>query len=251
MLRFRVRGRLTSHALFVMAAVATVFPAKAQAPGTTYPSPTDVQDYAGKVSKQIDLAKEVLSGLPADLLSQESKAAAGIAGEEIKQELNARAAADKIMWNAQNAFLPNIKSEASAQAAGQLSAKDRDFIKRLSSANKGLCVNRWLLCNGIPKPYEALECSVGVPDSTLPAGRRNVGVLIIQCIPSGRELIGNVVGVKTVSLANYRADELGNCVTTDGLYWTYHGQPFAGFCGPCPDAILPNPHCPTGFAPKH
>lgn len=220
-------GGRAAKSVAVLLVLASCSAARGQAPGTVLPGPTDASDYARATDPLIDDMKALLDKIPAPpgVLDEADKAAAQSSLSQVRSLADARAAAEAISNNGQNAFLPQTLSKPEAK----FSANQINFLRGLSIGDSSVCKSGLLSCNGIPSEHGSVECTVAVPDPAYPSGRRNAGVLTIQCLPEGGKLVGHIVAALP-DLNSYS----GPHVTHDGIYLTYHGKPFAGFCTPCP-----------------
>lgn len=225
--------RGSSHALLSFKALAVAItvglsvPVRAQAPGTVLPGPTDSAEYAARTEKQIEAAKALIGALPNRQLSEPAKAAAEFSLEQVKQLNQARARAEAISANPQNAFLPKILTEPEAK----FTSRDREYVINLGRGDLGTCgANRSLACNGTPVAGGIVECGIGVPDRTMPSGFRNVGIVLVQCKPNGKFLDGAIVAMVAANLNEYH----GPHARAEGRFITYTGNLSANFCTPCP-----------------
>jgi hypothetical protein len=196
---------------------------RAQAPGTVLPGPNNSAAYAESANRVIEAGVDVVKALPGGELR---KALTEFSGDELKKWNDARARAERVMNNPQNAFLPSLPTAQEAT----LAPKDLDFVRNLATGDVAACATRSpLLCNGTPDAYGSVECSVGIPDRSVPNGWRNVTILTAQCLPEGGKLVGHIVAV-VPDIHTYT----GTYVTQSGPYLEYHGSQYAGFCLPCP-----------------
>jgi hypothetical protein len=232
MVMFRARS-LSRKAFVVVIALGIVDVARGQAPGTDFPGSTDAKNYAEKTNKQIDILKAIIDKFPPKLLGDLDKASAEFSLDQVKQLNESRARAEEIARNAQNAFLREVPSEAEAQ----LSSSDLDFVRSLRFGDVGRCGSGLLVCNGSPSEYGSLECAIGVPDPSMPIGRRAIGVVTVECVPENGRLVGRIVVIVATDLTKYR----GPYTKRDGGYISYTGTMFSGFCTPCPDPTLKLP----------